>query len=164
MQEHTSIIHIFSIFVARRPTYVRLALWFLHHPAWVKGHTGGSRLTPAVGGLCIVRAQCTTGIRATRTYPHVNINPSQHFPQFFLKKVFFLFFFFLFLFLFFFFFCLFFIFFGVCFFVCVRVFCSRKKIFFFINFVFCLISLFFFLFFDLDCFAFFEYLFLRGNM
>ena len=65
MQEHTSIIHIFPIFVARRPTYVRLALWFLHHPAWVKGHTGGSRLTPtvhpvpsstgeAVGGLCIV--------------------------------------------------------------------------------------------------------------
>ena len=34
--------------VARRPTYVGLALWFLHHPAWVEGHTGGSRFTPTV--------------------------------------------------------------------------------------------------------------------
>ena len=34
--------------VARRPVYVRLALWFLHPPAWVEGHTGGSRLTPTV--------------------------------------------------------------------------------------------------------------------
>ena len=34
--------------VARRPVYVRLALWFLHHPAWVEGHTGGSWLTPTV--------------------------------------------------------------------------------------------------------------------
>ena len=41
-------IHISLIIVARRPVYVRLALWFLHHPAWVKGHTGGSRLTPTV--------------------------------------------------------------------------------------------------------------------
>ena len=24
--------------LARRPTYVGLALWFLHHPAWVEGH------------------------------------------------------------------------------------------------------------------------------
>ena len=48
MQEHTSIIHIFPILEARRPMYVRLALWFLHRPAWVKGHTGGSRLTPTV--------------------------------------------------------------------------------------------------------------------
>ena len=47
-QEHTSIILISTTFVARRPVYVRLALWFLHHPAWVKGHTGGSRLTPTV--------------------------------------------------------------------------------------------------------------------
>ena len=39
--------HLLEI-VARRPVYVRLALWFLHHPAWVKGHTGGSRLTPTV--------------------------------------------------------------------------------------------------------------------
>ena len=39
--------HLFEI-VARRPVYVRLALRFLHHPAWVKGHTGGSRLTPTV--------------------------------------------------------------------------------------------------------------------
>ena len=39
--------HLLEI-VARRPVYVRLALWFLHHPAWVKGHTGGSRLTPIV--------------------------------------------------------------------------------------------------------------------
>ena len=35
-------------YVARRPTYVRLALWFLHPPALVEGHTGGSRLTPTV--------------------------------------------------------------------------------------------------------------------
>ena len=35
MQEYTSIIHISSINVARRPVYVRLALWFLHHPAWI---------------------------------------------------------------------------------------------------------------------------------
>ena len=48
LQEHTSIIHISSIIVARRPVYVRLALWFLHHPAWVEGHIGGSRLTPTV--------------------------------------------------------------------------------------------------------------------
>ena len=41
-----SIIHISSIIVARRPVYVKLALWFLHHPAWVEGHTGGTRLTP----------------------------------------------------------------------------------------------------------------------
>ena len=41
-------IHISSINVARRPTYVRLALWFLHHPAWMESHTGGSRLTPTV--------------------------------------------------------------------------------------------------------------------
>ena len=34
--------------VARRPTYVGLALWFLHHPALVEGHTGGSRFTPTV--------------------------------------------------------------------------------------------------------------------
>ena len=34
--------------VARRPTYVGLALWLLHHPAWVEGHTGGSRFTPTV--------------------------------------------------------------------------------------------------------------------
>ena len=34
--------------VARRPTYVGLALWFHHHPAWVEGHTGGSRFTPRV--------------------------------------------------------------------------------------------------------------------
>ena len=34
--------------VARRPTYVGLALWFLHHAAWVEGHTGGSRFTPTV--------------------------------------------------------------------------------------------------------------------
>ena len=48
--------------VERRPVYVRLALWFLHHPAWMESHTGGSRLTPtvhrcpkgeAVGGLCM---------------------------------------------------------------------------------------------------------------
>ena len=45
--------------VARtRPMYVRLALWSLHHPAWVEGHTGGSRFTPTVhpcslrGGGC----------------------------------------------------------------------------------------------------------------
>ena len=48
VQEYTSIIHISSIFVARRPVYVRLALWFLHHPAWMESHTGGSRLTPTV--------------------------------------------------------------------------------------------------------------------
>ena len=48
MQEYTSIIHISSIFVVRRPVYVRLALWFLHHPAWMESHTGGSRLTPTV--------------------------------------------------------------------------------------------------------------------
>ena len=48
LQEYTSIIHISSINVARRPTYVRLALWFLHHPAWMESHTGGSRLTPTV--------------------------------------------------------------------------------------------------------------------
>ena len=48
MQEYTSIIHISSINVARRPTYVRLALWFLHHSAWMESHTGGSRLTPTV--------------------------------------------------------------------------------------------------------------------
>ena len=48
LQEHTSIIHISSIIVARRPVYVRLALWFLHHPAWMEGHTGGLRLTPTV--------------------------------------------------------------------------------------------------------------------
>ena len=34
--------------VERRPVYVRLALWFLHHPAWMESHTGGSRLTPTV--------------------------------------------------------------------------------------------------------------------
>ena len=34
--------------VSRRPVCVRLALWFLHHPAWVEDHTGGSRLTPTV--------------------------------------------------------------------------------------------------------------------
>ena len=34
--------------VARRPTYVGLALWFLHHPALVEGHTGGSLFTPTV--------------------------------------------------------------------------------------------------------------------
>ena len=39
--------HLLEI-VARRPVYVRLALWFLHNPAWVKGHTGGSPLTPTV--------------------------------------------------------------------------------------------------------------------
>ena len=48
VQEYTSIIHVSSKIVARRPTYVRLALWFLHHPAWVEGHTGGSRFTPTV--------------------------------------------------------------------------------------------------------------------
>ena len=48
MQEHTSIIHMSSIIVARRPVYVRLALWFLHHTAWMESHTGGSRLTPTV--------------------------------------------------------------------------------------------------------------------
>ena len=48
MQEYTSIIHISSIFAERRPVYVRLALWFLHHPAWMESHTGGSRLTPTV--------------------------------------------------------------------------------------------------------------------
>ena len=48
VQEHTSIIHISSIIVAHRPVYVRLALWFLHHPAWMESHTGGSRLTPTV--------------------------------------------------------------------------------------------------------------------
>ena len=41
------ILHLLEI-VERRPVYVRLALWFLHHLAWVKGHTGGSRLTPTV--------------------------------------------------------------------------------------------------------------------
>ena len=46
--ECTSIIHISSMIVARRPVYARLALWFLHHPAWMEGHTGGSRLTPTV--------------------------------------------------------------------------------------------------------------------
>ena len=62
LQEHSCIIQISSIIVARRPVYVRLALWFLHHPAWVKGHTGGfpvdTHSTPvprstgeAVGGL-----------------------------------------------------------------------------------------------------------------
>ena len=55
LQEHTSTIHISSIIVARRPVYVRLALWFLHHPAWVKGHTGGSRLTPTVHHPCPVQ-------------------------------------------------------------------------------------------------------------
>ena len=39
--------HLLEI-VARRPVYVRLAHWYLHHPAWVEGHTGGSRLTPTV--------------------------------------------------------------------------------------------------------------------
>ena len=39
--------HLLEI-VAGRPVYVRLALWFLHHPAWMEGHTGGSRLTPTV--------------------------------------------------------------------------------------------------------------------
>ena len=34
--------------VGRRPTYVGLALWFFHHPAWVEGHTGGSWFTPTV--------------------------------------------------------------------------------------------------------------------
>ena len=34
--------------VVRSPTYVKLALWYLHHPAWVEGHTGGSRFTPTV--------------------------------------------------------------------------------------------------------------------
>ena len=48
MQEYTSVIHISSIFVVRRPVYVRLALWFLHHPVWMESHTGGSRLTPTV--------------------------------------------------------------------------------------------------------------------
>ena len=38
MQEYTSTIHVSSKIVARRPTYVRLALWFLHHPAWVEPH------------------------------------------------------------------------------------------------------------------------------
>ena len=32
--------HLLEI-VARRPVYVRLALWFLHHPAWMESHTGG---------------------------------------------------------------------------------------------------------------------------
>ena len=31
--------------VERRPVYVRLALWFLHHPTWMESHTGGSRFT-----------------------------------------------------------------------------------------------------------------------
>ena len=39
--------HLLEI-VARRPVYVRLALWFLHHPAWMESHTSGSRLTPTV--------------------------------------------------------------------------------------------------------------------
>ena len=39
--------HLLEI-VERRPVYVRLALWFLHHPAWMESHTGGSRLTPTV--------------------------------------------------------------------------------------------------------------------
>ena len=49
VQEYTSIYNprLLEI-VARRPTYVGLALWFLHHPAWVEGHTGGSRFTPTV--------------------------------------------------------------------------------------------------------------------
>ena len=41
------ILHLFEI-VALRPVYVRLALLFLHHPAWMESHTGGSRLTPTV--------------------------------------------------------------------------------------------------------------------
>ena len=39
VQEYTSIIHISSIIVACRPVNVRLALWFLHHPAWAGGAT-----------------------------------------------------------------------------------------------------------------------------
>ena len=39
--------HLLEI-VARRPVYARLALWFLHHPAWMESHTGGSRFTPTV--------------------------------------------------------------------------------------------------------------------
>ena len=39
--------HLLEI-VARRPVYVRLVLWFLHHPAWMESHTGGSRFTPTV--------------------------------------------------------------------------------------------------------------------
>ena len=34
LQEYTSKVHISSIIVARRPVYAKLALWFLHHPAW----------------------------------------------------------------------------------------------------------------------------------
>ena len=69
--------HLLEI-VARRPVYVRLALRFLHHPAWVKDHTGGVPVDTlqytradfgqeAVGGLCSIRAQYTTRTRATRT-------------------------------------------------------------------------------------------------
>ena len=49
--------HLLEI-VARRPTYVRLALWFLHHPAWMDSHTGRADFgQEAVGGLCSSRAQ-----------------------------------------------------------------------------------------------------------
>ena len=66
--------HLLEI-VARRPVYVRLALWFLHHPAWMEPHGWvlvdthsapvPSTTGEAVGDLCIVRAQSTTGRGAT---------------------------------------------------------------------------------------------------
>ena len=85
--------HLLEI-VARRPVFVRLALWFLHHPAWMESHTGGSRLTPhstpvpsmtgeAVGGLRSSRAQSTTGRCGTRTFSYSLFHISSYFFLFF---------------------------------------------------------------------------------
>ena len=48
----------------------RLALWFLHHPAWVKGHTGGSRLTPTVHPCWLRSGGCG--------WPMYCMNPMYH--------------------------------------------------------------------------------------
>ena len=72
LQEYTSIIHISSIIVARRPVYVRLALWFLRHPAWMEGHTGGSRLTPTVHPCWLRSGGCGWPMKSKSPIHHRN--------------------------------------------------------------------------------------------
>ena len=53
--------HLLENVVRSRPMYVRLALWNLHHPDWVEGHTGGSRLTPTIHP-CSLREEAVGGL------------------------------------------------------------------------------------------------------
>ena len=59
----------------RNPRTQELALWYLHHPAWVEGHTGGSRSIPTAHPCGLRSGGCGW------LSPHALHEPKQQTPR-----------------------------------------------------------------------------------